>query len=315
LATVRTRLAAAPEPVPDHPPGAAEPRPLAPRINPTLAWISAVALSGTTRRPPTRNVERLIDLHCHVLPGIDDGPANFEQSVALALAARADGTETVVATPHVSARYRNDADTIARLVADLRARLADNHAIPAAPRVLSGAEIALTQVAEIGPEELSMLGLGGGPWLLIEPPMTEVALGVQSIVDELHGRGHRVLLAHPERCPAFLRDPRLLRSLVDAGALTSVTASSFGGRFGANVGRFAHWLLEEGMLHNAASDFHSIAGRPPLLASVLEQAGLGALADWLTVQVPTAILGNSEIPPRPTVRVPALSERRRWWRR
>ena len=109
----------------------------------------------------------MIDLHCHVLAGIDDGPATIEESVALARAAAAQGTGTLVATPHVSARYRNEATTIALLVEELNVRLA---AEDVALEVLPGAEIAITSVIEIEPSQLERLGLGDGRWLLMEPP-------------------------------------------------------------------------------------------------------------------------------------------------
>jgi protein-tyrosine phosphatase len=164
-------------------------------------------------------------------------------------------------------------------------------------------------------EEISKLGLGGGPWLLIESPLTSLAGGLELVVADLQRLGHRVLLAHPERCPAFHRDPRLLESLVRIGALTSITAGALGGRFGVAVRRFAWSLLGAGMVHNVASDFHDGFGRPPGVAGELEKAGLGPIADWLANQVPAAILEDREIPVRPAVRVPVLAKGSRWWRR
>lgn len=255
----------------------------------------------------------MIDLHCHVLPGIDDGPETIAGSVALARAAAAAGTRTLVATPHVSWTYPNDADTIARLVDELTARLA---AEQVALEVLSGAEIAITRLAEIEPAQLPRLGLGGGPWLLVEPPFTPAANNLDTILLDLQRRGHRVLLAHPERCPAFHREPRMLESLVDAGVLTSITAGSLVGRFGGEVRRFALELARDGMIHNVASDAHDLVRRQPGVAAELEQAGLGPLADWLTRAVPAAILDGGEIPPRPASALPGMKpSRRAWWSR
>jgi protein-tyrosine phosphatase len=253
----------------------------------------------------------VIDLHCHVLPGIDDGARSLEEAAALARAAQLDGTQTLVATPHVSSHYPNDADTIAGLAAELTALLAGEPT--PAPKIYPGAEIAATRVMETRPDELARLGLGGGSWLLIEPPLTAVATGLELVVADLQRRGHGVVLAHPERCAAFHREPRLLQALVASGALTSVTAGSFAGRFGAVVHRYAWSLLEAGLVHNVASDFHDATGRPPGIAAELDKAGLTPVADWLAQQVPAAILGDHEIPPRPSVRLPALEGRRRWW--
>ena len=226
---------------------------------------------------------------------------------------RSAGTRTLVATPHVSARYRNDASTIARLVDELNARLVDEGV---ALEVLTGAEIAITSVVEVEPAS-SHYGLGGGRWLLMEPPFTPIATGLENILSSLQREGHRILLAHPERCPAFHRDPAMLESLIRSGVLTSITAGSLVGRFGSDVRRFAMDLIGDGMVHNVASDAHDHARRPPGMAAELEQAGLGPLADWLTRAVPAAILRDeATVPPRPAVDLPHLrTPRPSWWRR
>jgi len=260
-----------------------------------------------------------IDLHCHVLPGIDDGPDSIEGSLALARAAAAAGTRTLVATPHVSWRYPNQASTITRLVAELNERL---HAEGVALEVRSGAEIATTHLASIAPAELSSLTLGAGRWLLVEPPKTPVATGLDSLLLDVQRRGHRIVLAHPERCQAFHRDRSVLESLVRSGVLTSITAGSLVGRFGGRVRSFAQGLVRDGLVHNVASDAHDHARRRPGMAHELEEAGLAPLADWLTREVPAAILEDREIAPRPAVDSPLHADpdrdtprRRPWWRR
>jgi protein-tyrosine phosphatase len=251
----------------------------------------------------------MIDLHCHVLPGIDDGPETLEGSVELARTALAAGIQTLVATPHVNARTPNDAATIAALVERVNERLASEQI---ELEVLPGAEIAMTQLAEVEPAELARLGLGGGRWLLVEPPFTLVATGLQDLVLGLQRRGHGVVLAHPERCPALHRDRKIVPALADAGILMSVTAGSLVGRFGSEVRRYALALAREGLIHNVTSDAHDSVNRPPGLAQELEQAGLAPLADWLTRLVPEAILADAPIPARPS----AAGERspRRSWR-
>jgi protein-tyrosine phosphatase len=260
----------------------------------------------------------VIDLHCHVLPGIDDGPATIEGSLEIARLAAAGGTSVLVATPHVSWRYRNDAATIAGRVAELNERLASEEILTAGGRVLEvrvGAEIALTLIPELPDGQLAALGLGGGPWLLVEPPFTPVAPNLDAILLELQRDGHRIVLAHPERCPAFQRDPPALERLVRAGLLTSVTAGSLGGRFGGEARRLALALARDGLLHNVASDAHDAVNRPPEIAAELERAGLAPLAPWLTGAVPAAILDGGEPPPAPAG-PPAVLEpaRRGWWR-
>jgi protein-tyrosine phosphatase len=250
----------------------------------------------------------VIDLHSHVLPGIDDGPETIEGSLALARAAAAAGTQTLLATPHVSWRYPNDANTIAPLVEDLNARLA---AEGTPLQICSGAEIAVTRAGEIEPAQLARLSLGASPWLLIECPFTPVATGMDALVLDIQRQGHRVLLAHPERCPAFHRNRHALQALVRGGALTSITAGSLVGRFGGEVRRFALELIREELVHNVASDAHDATRRPPGMAAELSEAGLDSLSEWLTQQVPAAILDGEEIPPRPQVTLP-LRRASRW---
>jgi protein-tyrosine phosphatase len=240
----------------------------------------------------------VIDLHCHILPGIDDGASTLEDSVAIARAAAASGTRTMVATPHVSWRFPNDSGTIARLVQELQARLISEQI---ALELRPGAELAMTELSEIEPARLRDLGLGGGPWLLVEPPFADIATGLDTIVRDLLGRGHRVMLAHTERCPAFQRNPQMLRSLLDEGVLSSITAGSLVGRFGVSVKRFALQLLQNQLVHNVASDAHDDQRRPPGMADELEQAGFAQLTAWFTESVPEAILAGREIPPRPAV--------------
>jgi protein-tyrosine phosphatase len=255
----------------------------------------------------------VIDLHCHVLPGIDDGPETIEGSVALARAAANMGVRTLVATPHVSRRHPNDAETIERLASELTARLAIEEI---KLELRTGAEIAVSQLPAIDPSELHRLCLGGGPWLLLESPLGVNAPDMSPAVAELQGRGFGVVLAHPERCPAFQREPAALEALVRQGALTSITAGAFVGRFGRRVRTFAFELVRLGVVHSVASDAHDRSQRPPGMAAELQLAELGALADWLTRDVPAAILAGSEIPPRPAVALSGHSSRHRpWWRR
>jgi protein-tyrosine phosphatase len=248
-----------------------------------------------------------------VLPGIDDGPETIEGSVALARAAEASGISTIVATPHVSARYPNDAATIARLVEELNLRFAVEGL---AVNVLPGAEIAMTRLIDVDIDELPSLQLGGGGWLLVEPPITSVGVGLDTLLLGLQQPGHRIVLAHPERCAAFRREPSMLEELLAGGVLTSITAGSLVGRFGDDVRRFALQLARAGMIHNVASDAHDHLRRPPGMAGELDQAGLAPLAGWLTQGVPAALLAGEAIPPRPQVvlMIPTPS-RRAWWRR
>lgn len=257
----------------------------------------------------------VIDLHCHVLPGIDDGPATIEGSLELARAAAALGTRTIVATPHVSWRYDNDASTIARHVKEVNDVLA---ADGVELKVVAGAEVAMTRAFDLAPEQLSALTLGGGSWLLLECPFASTTTGLPELIFELQEREMGIVLAHPERCPAFQRDPRLLETLVQGGGvLTSVTAGSLIGRFGRTVKRFCDHLIDAEMVHNVASDAHGAGERRPGVLEEIARAGLEPLAGWLTQEIPAAILaGGDTIPARPLVALNRDAGRdAAWWRR
>jgi protein-tyrosine phosphatase len=255
----------------------------------------------------------VIDLHFHLLPGIDDGPPDLEASVALARAAADTGTETIVATPHVGWDWPNSASTISDSVDRVATRLAEL-AIPI--RVVAGAEIALARANELPDEELRRLSLGGGPWLLIELPQRSSVLGLESQLLHLQKRGHQIVLAHVERCPTFLQDLRVLEHLEDAGILASLTAGALVGRFGKTLQRFGRELVKNGLVSNVASDAHDLVRRPPGVARELSDSGLGAQAQWLTRDMPQAILAGDTMPPAPDWPSLAAPPRRvKWLRR
>jgi protein-tyrosine phosphatase len=239
----------------------------------------------------------VIDLHCHPLPALDDGPRTLDGSVALARVAAAQGTRTLVATPHVTVDLPwNDSARIAARVEDVRGAL---EAAEVDLELLPGAEVAMDRAVELDDGELAALRLGGGPWLLLECPLAARDAPVEAVVARLHDAGHRVLLAHPERSPLFLRAPERLERLVAEGARAQVTATALTGAFGREPRRAAHALVAGGLATVVASDAHHATDRPPVLRAELEAAGIGALADWLCHDVPAALLAGTEPPARP----------------
>ena len=239
---------------------------------------------------------RMIDLHCHLLPGLDDGPKTIEESMALARAAVAAGTTTIVATPHVSEQYPNDSDSIATALATVRERL-EAEGIPL--QVKAGAEIAMTVAVELDPDELRRLRIGDGPWLLIETPYSPAVDAFPLLINRIREAGHQVILAHPERCHGLRRAPEVLYLLRDRGVLSSVTAGSLTGRFGRHVQRFAVAMADEGLIHNVASDAHDCKRRPPDLGPLIELAGLTEHRALLCETSPQAIIDGTELPPFP----------------
>ena len=253
----------------------------------------------------------MIDLHSHILFGLDDGPQDLAGSVAFARSAVAAGTTTIVATPHADSHYAVSAERRDAALAELRPAL-EREGV--ALEVLGGAEVALDRYLDLDEDELERLRMGDGPYLLLECPLSPAAGAFDRFLATLLERGVRVVLAHPERCPAFQRHPDKLEVLVRAGAVGQVTSASLAGLFGRTVQRAALHMLEEGLVADLASDAHDPEHRAPDLqlgldAAARELPGSAALADWLTVDVPRAVLDGAPIPPRPAV--PAAPRRRR----
>jgi protein-tyrosine phosphatase len=229
----------------------------------------------------------LIDLHCHILPGVDDGALDLADSIAMARQAEADGISAICATPHI----RHDHDV---RIAELPRRVAAlNDALARAglgTRVLPGGEVAETIVDRLGDGELRAVSLGGGgTWLLLEPRPGPLSDSFTATLAQLAERGFRCLIAHPERHPAPDLAERLAAA-IEAGALVQVTA--------AHV-EAGEWLgfARDGLVHVLASDAHSShGGRPvrlsPALAA-LRDAGLPeARVRWIADAVPRAIVAG-----------------------
>jgi protein-tyrosine phosphatase len=250
----------------------------------------------------------VIDLHSHILAGVDDGAATTEESLELALAAAADGIEAIAATPHVRDDYPTAAETMEREVAALRKSLA---ACGIGLKLLPGGELALDRLDAYEVDELRRYGLGGNEsYLLVETPYHAWPLDIGKRVSRLAVAGITTVLAHPERNDAVQSDPGLLEGLVRAGVLVQLTAASVDGRLGRQVARTSQALLERGLAHLVASDAHTPDIRAVGLSSAVEALGGGPIARWLTVDVPRAIVDGTPLPERP-----AAARRRGWWSR
>jgi protein-tyrosine phosphatase len=253
----------------------------------------------------------MIDLHTHMLPGIDDGPSDLAGSLAMARAAVAAGTQIAAATPHIGPHHGVVTEELASRVAELQREL-DDARIPL--QVVPGGELAPTHAADASVAELQRITLGGGRCLLLECPFTSGSGLMPVLLEQLRGRGFRVLLAHPERSPEFLRDPRGLAMLVDAGVCIQITAASLLGGFGQTPQRYALGLLDAGLVHAVASDAHDAERRPPEVLGIVEPVVREcrlppATTRFVTVDAPRALLDDAPLPPAPS------RESRSWRRR
>lgn len=231
----------------------------------------------------------ITDLHCHILPGVDDGPPTMDESLDLARALVADGVQRVVATPHVSHGYPTTAAMIAAGVADVRAAI---DAAGIALDVRPGAEVAAEQLLSLPASELAGLSLGGGGWILLEAPMSR-EFPIEGAVAHVQALGHGVVLAHPERCRLFQRGPERLRELVAHGALVSLTSSALVGRFGRAATDLARSCIATDLVHNVASDAHAATWRAPTLCADLREAGLADRQAHWCAEVPARLLDGA----------------------
>lgn len=238
----------------------------------------------------------MIDLHSHVLPGLDDGADDVDQAVAMCEAAAADGIEVLAATPHVRQDYPTSADQMEQALAELT-RVAGG-----VVRLLPGGELALEELGR-PVEELRRFGLGGNPgYLLVETPYIGWPLGIGQQLVELHAAGIVPVLAHPERNPEVRLRPGLLEPLVAMGTLVQLTAAAVDGRLGRGTRDCARHLLDRGLAHLLASDAHAPSVRAIGMRAAADALGDESLVRWLTIDVPGSIVGGLPVPPRPARR-------------
>ena len=243
------------------------------------------------------------DLHAHVLPGIDDGPADLEAAVAMARWAVDDGVSVLAATPHLR---RDFPDVVAGELAARGQELAG--ALSAAGvdiDIAQGGETDVYWANAASDEDLASASYRGrGSDLLVETPYGALPPIFEDLLFGLTLRGYRLLLAHPERSQAFRGDPRRLGALIDRGVLVQVTASALAGPRHSRSRRFAHDLIREGRAHVIASDSHGAGlSRPPLSAGVAAAERIDPVrARWMVEDAPAAILAGDPLPPEPRPR-------------
>jgi protein-tyrosine phosphatase len=249
----------------------------------------------------------VIDLHSHLLPGIDDGARDLEHAVDMARAAADQGTRVLAATPHLRADFPDvHTDELAARCDEVRTAIAD---AGIELEVVQGGEAGVMWAVNATDEELRAGSYGArGTDLLVETPYGPLNDTFEQLLFTLPGRGFRLLLAHPENNPTFQRDPGRLHELADRGVLLQVTARSLirsDRRRGPRP--LAEALVRDGHAHVLASDAHSGHQlRPPMLGAGAEAAAelVGhARARWLVEDAPAAILEGEPLPEPPRAEV------------
>jgi protein-tyrosine phosphatase len=201
----------------------------------------------------------MIDIHCHILPGIDDGPGTLEDTIALAKSALKEDIHTIIATPHhKNGRYINLKPDIIKKVTELNEILTKEN-IPLT--ILPGQEIALHGEILEGYDNGEILTLDGTQYLFIELPATHVPRYTEEIVYELQLKNIVPIIVHPERNAEIIERPGILYELVEKGCLAQITASSIVGAFGKRVKTFSEQLIDANLIHFIASDAHNLNKR------------------------------------------------------
>lgn len=235
----------------------------------------------------------MIDLHSHVLFGVDDGPETLEGSLAICAAAAADGITVLAATPHVRDDHPTTPELMETRLAEVQAAAGDRI------RVVPGGELDLAELSRPA-DELRRFALAGNPgYLLVEMPYFGWPLDLPERLFRLASAGIRAVIAHPERNPDVQERPELLEQLVSGGALAQLTAASVDGRLGARARKTSALLLERGLAHLIASDAHEATVREVGMSSAAAAVGDEALARYLTFDVPRAIVDGGPLPERP----------------
>jgi len=235
----------------------------------------------------------VIDLHCHILPGVDDGALDLRDSAGMARQAAGDGIEAICATPHIRHDHDVRIEEVAGRVAALNAHLR-GQSVPIS--VLQGGEVAETAVEALGEEELARISLGAGRWVLLEPAPGPLGDSLERRVEQLAERGHPSLIAHPERHVSADMFERMAR-LVGVGALIQATADFFL-REATAEGMLA--LAERGLVHVLSSDAHSSHGGRPVhlseaFAKLRETEAIAPHVDWIAATAPRAIVAGDDL--------------------
>lgn len=209
-----------------------------------------------------------IDIHCHILPGVDDGPEDIGESIRMAEMAFKDGISHICATPHImDGLYDNKASRIAEAIDELRGRIACGIGI------LFGADVRITLdiIDRIRREEIPTLNDSG--FLLIELPPYIIPPNMDTLMLNFRRREITPIITHPERHLRLMNNPSVIVNLKAMGAMVQITAMSITGGFGNDVRRAALNMLKGGVVDFVASDAHDTHRRPPILSKAYDEVG------------------------------------------
>ncbi|WP_342433485.1 CpsB/CapC family capsule biosynthesis tyrosine phosphatase [Neobacillus sp. FSL H8-0543] len=200
----------------------------------------------------------MIDIHCHLLPGIDDGAKDLNDSLMMAKQAVSEGIHTIIATPHLNSQYNNRRRNILEKVSELNQFLkAENVNLT----ILAGQEPRIYGEILEDYDKDEIQTLNGSQYVFIEFPSNHVPRYTEKLLFDIQLKGLTPIIVHPERNSELIERPEKLFQLVEKGALTQVTASSLCGYFGKKIKTFSEQLIEANLAHFIASDAHNVTSR------------------------------------------------------
>jgi protein-tyrosine phosphatase len=204
----------------------------------------------------------MIDIHCHILPGIDDGPKNMEESSDLARMFVREGYTQVIATPHwaLGTSWMPSKEEVSKVVEELNRVLKDKGI---ELTVHSGMEIALDNRIPELLEGNEVIGLANTSYVLVELPFFRLPLGWETILFNIMSLGYRVIVCHPERCVHLFQDKGIIDEFINAGLFLQVNWASFLGHYGHEAEQMANYMASKGYIHCLASDSHDLRERHP----------------------------------------------------
>lgn len=252
----------------------------------------------------------MIDIHSHILYGVDDGPENIQQSLELLEKAVKEGITDIIATSHVlHPRFEVSAQTMIQQVSELQQRVQQEGL---QITIHTGHEI---RIDERMPQlflEKKLLPLANSNYILVELPANSVPVFTKPLLFQLQELGYIPIIAHPERNKAIAENPRRLKDLIQNGALAQVTAGSVAGHFGKAVQQVSLSLIESNLVHTYGSDVHHVKNRPFLFDQGLNYLEKNKLADVVDVLLENnaRILSNE----RMILFEPQTVSSKKWWK-
>ena len=244
----------------------------------------------------------MIDIHCHILPGIDDGPGTMDESLEMCRIAASDGIKTIVATPHFNpGRYEPHSAEVFKLINALQARVNEEGLDI---RILPGADVSITPELQAQlKSEMHLTINKKGKYIVLEFPSAYILPNWKEFLLSLLDFGIVPIISHPERNAWFINHPRALFPVVRQGVIVQITGMSVTGEFGDDARRCSIFLLKNNLAHVIATDAHSSTYRSPLLTNAVSAAAdlIGKdRAQALVTSIPRAIIeGKPVVLPEP----------------